>query len=271
MAHLRVTRCTNVGPQHQSAFEETDEYAEQLHDINVACHARVGYTPRPWQARAALSLHYHHNVLLIAGTGSGKSLAYQALTFLRDGMVLVVTPLNQLMEQQSEFLNAKNITSVALTEKQLEDPSVYTKIASGHYRMIFASPERTLAKEGPLWELITRRDQSFLKQLLYVDVDEAHLVFDWGHSFRPDYANIPALRPYLRKRNVPIVAMTATVNCDKIQRLAKVLEFDGDRCILIRETTNRPNIYYAVVASTIAYTADDHLNQYFLPIHIPHA
>jgi superfamily II DNA helicase RecQ len=115
-------------------------------------------------------------------------------------------------------LNDKNITSIALTEKQLAEPSLYPKIISGHYKIIFASPERTLAKEGPLWELITRKDQSFLKQLLYVVVDEAHLVFDWGHSFRHDYANIPALRPYPRKHNVPMIAMTVTANTDKIQR-----------------------------------------------------
>jgi superfamily II DNA helicase RecQ len=79
---------------------------------------------------------------------------------------------------------------------------------AGDYKVIFvASPERTLAKlEGPLWELITKSDQSFLKRLLYVLIDEAlHLVFDWGHSFRPQYANIPALRPYLRKCDIPII------------------------------------------------------------------
>jgi ATP-dependent DNA helicase RecQ len=188
--------------------------------------------------------------MLISGTGSGKSMAYQALALLRDGVILVIAPLNQLMEQQSESLRAAGITSIALTAEQLEEPGVYRKLMAGDYKVIFASPERTLAKEGPLWELITKSDQSFLKRLLYVVIDEAHLVFDWGHSFRPQYANIPALRPYLRKHDIPIIAMTATANIDKVRRLSQVLEFDSDRSILIRQTTNRPNIYYAVKGIT---------------------
>jgi superfamily II DNA helicase RecQ len=40
--------------------------------------------------------------------------------------------------------------------------------------------------------------------------------------------------------------MTATANAEKVNRLLKVLEFDADRSIMIHETTNRPNIFYAV-------------------------
>jgi superfamily II DNA or RNA helicase len=232
------------------AFEETDAYQRQLSDLNIAGQARFGHSPRPWQSRAALALHHKHNVMLISGTGSGKSMAYQALCLLRDGVVLVIAPLNQLMEQQAESLRAKGITSIALTAAQLDEPGVHGKLIAGEYKVIFASPERTLAQEGPLWELITKSDQSFLKRLMYVVIDEAHLVFDWGQSFRPQYANIPALRPYLRKCDIPIIAMTATASTDKVRRLSQVLEFDSDRSILIRETTNRPNIYYAVKGIT---------------------
>jgi superfamily II DNA helicase RecQ len=231
------------------AFEETAEYAEKLCDINQACLAKVGHIARHWQARAALALQHRHNVLLISATGSGKSLAYQALTFLRDGIVLVIMPLNQLMDQQVSSLEAIGIPSVALTAEQ-QEPGLFKKILEGHYKIVFVSPERTLAREGALWELITSKDQAFLNKLLYVVVDEAHLVFDWGQSFRPAYANIPALRPYLRKCNIPMIAMTATANSAKIERLLKTLEFDAGQSIMLHETTNRPNIYYAVTPIT---------------------
>jgi ATP-dependent DNA helicase RecQ len=236
---------SRVSTSQKLAFEESDGYQRELSDLNIACQARFGHSPRPWQSRAALALHHKHNVMLISGTGSGKSMAYQALPLLRNGIVLVIAPLNQLMDQQAEALQACGIPSIALTEERA-DSGVYPRIAAGQYKVVFASPERTLAREGPLWELVTRKDSTFMEQLLYVVVDEAHLVFDWGNSFRPAYANIPALRPYLRKFQIPMIAMTATAKAEKIERLLKVLEFDADRSIMIHESTNRPNIFYAV-------------------------
>jgi hypothetical protein len=44
---------------------------------------------------------------------------------------------------------------------------------------------------------------------------------------------IPALRPYLRKCELPIIAMTATASSDKVRRLSQVLEFDSDRSIFL--------------------------------------
>jgi superfamily II DNA helicase RecQ len=234
---------TSTSPE--VAFEQTEAYKALLVDLEVACRVKFGHSPRPWQARAALALHHKYNVMLIAGTGSGKSMAFQALPLLQNGLILVIAPLNQLMEQQADSLRASGISTVALTADKME-PGLFDQILEGHYQIVFASPERTLAREGPLWELITNKNQAFLNQLLYVVVDEAHLVFDWGESFRPAYANIPALRPYLRKCNIPMIAMTATANSAKIERLLKTLEFDAGQSIMLHETTNRPNIYYAV-------------------------
>jgi superfamily II DNA helicase RecQ len=109
-------------------------------------------------------------------------MAFQALPLLRNGIILVIAPLNQLMDQQAEALQASGILSIALTAERV-DSGVYPRIVAGQYKVVFASPERTLAREGPLWQLITRKDSTFPEQLLYVVVDEAHLVFDWANSF----------------------------------------------------------------------------------------
>jgi ATP-dependent helicase YprA (DUF1998 family) len=98
---------TSISPK--LAFEESQTYQIQLNDLDIACRARFGHSPRPWQARAALALQHKHNVMLISGTGSGKSMAYQALALLQDGAILVIAPLNQLMEQQSESFRAAGI------------------------------------------------------------------------------------------------------------------------------------------------------------------
>jgi superfamily II DNA helicase RecQ len=57
------------------------------------------------------------------------------------------------MDQQVESLRGIGIPSVALTAEQMTEPTIIPEISSGHYKMVFASPELTLAKEGHLWGL----------------------------------------------------------------------------------------------------------------------
>jgi ATP-dependent helicase YprA (DUF1998 family) len=57
--------------------------------------------PRDWQAHAIQAICDGRDVLIRAGTGTGKSLVFQAMTLVRDdAIVLVVAPLNGLMENQ---------------------------------------------------------------------------------------------------------------------------------------------------------------------------
>jgi hypothetical protein len=50
---------------------------------------------------------------------------------------------------------------------------------------------------------------------------------------------MPAPRPYLDRYNIPIIRMTATANVEKLKSLCRILQFDKENGILIRETTNR--------------------------------
>jgi hypothetical protein len=77
---------------------------------------------------------------------------------------------------------AWGIQAVALTQAVLEDTQVYPKVAAGHYQIVFASPEGTLARDGPRWSLLTKKDSS-IKKLLFVAVDQVHLVLDGAESF----------------------------------------------------------------------------------------
>jgi ATP-dependent DNA helicase RecQ len=250
---MRFMSRTSTSPEQQ--FETRSEYHNLHRAFETACQIRADVSPRSWQTRAALALHYKHNVMLVAATGSGKSMAYQSLPLLRpNGTVLVIAPLNQLMAQQVERMRQWGIQSVALTEATLkEDTQVYRRIAAGEYQVIFASPECTLATDGPLWGLLNA--SSFRKRLMYVAIDEVHLVLDWGKNFRPAYANITAIRPCLNHDEIPIIAMTATANVEKLKELCRLLQFDEEASILIRETTNRANICYAVKEITAGESA----------------
>jgi superfamily II DNA helicase RecQ len=62
---------------------------------------RVPDSLHPWQAHAIDKILSGHDILISAGTGSGKSLVFQSLALAEpDAVVLVIAPLNALMETQ---------------------------------------------------------------------------------------------------------------------------------------------------------------------------
>jgi|SRR3981189_1426296 len=62
---------------------------------------RFSVSTRQWQAHAMQALLEGNNVLVRAGTGSGKSLIFEAMTLSkRDAVVLVVSPIIALMNSQ---------------------------------------------------------------------------------------------------------------------------------------------------------------------------
>ena len=59
------------------------------------------HQPRNWQMHAIERVRQHHDVLVRAGTGSGKSLVFQAMAVSHSkAIVLVISPLLSLMENQ---------------------------------------------------------------------------------------------------------------------------------------------------------------------------
>jgi superfamily II DNA helicase RecQ len=71
------------------------------HEISERFHLKLHH----WQAHAIDTLIGGNDVVITAGTGSGKSLVFQALALARPGaIVLVLAPINGLMENQVSHL-----------------------------------------------------------------------------------------------------------------------------------------------------------------------
>lgn len=171
----------------------------------------------PGQADATEALLGGHDVLLVAPTGSGKSLVYLVGGALSDGPTLVVSPLLALQQDQIDAieaapgdLHAARISS-AETERQREE--TLDRAGAGELDFLFLSPEQLANDE-------VRRRLAGLDPGL-VAVDEAHCVSAWGHDFRPDYLRLGELIGELGGPRV--VAMTATaappVREDIVERL----------------------------------------------------
>ena len=144
------------------------------------------------------------DVLAIMPTGSGKSLCYQLPALLRDGLTVVVSPLIALMRNQVAQLCGCGVAAAALNSANdpRENRSVLERIGRGDLRLVYVAPER-LAKPDTL-DLFKRAKIALLA------VDEAHCISQWGHDFRPEYAELGKVRTALGE--VQTVAFTATAD-----------------------------------------------------------
>jgi ATP-dependent DNA helicase RecQ len=159
---------------------------------------------RPGQGDIVGAVLNGHDVLAIMPTGSGKSLCYQLPALLRDGLTVVVSPLIALMRNQVAQLCGCGVAAAALNSANdpRENRSVLDRIARGELRLVYVAPER-LAKAETL-DLFKRA------RIAMLAVDEAHCISQWGHDFRPEYAELGKVRAALGE--VQTVAFTATAD-----------------------------------------------------------
>ncbi|KAF4518102.1 hypothetical protein B566_EDAN007803 [Ephemera danica] len=161
------------------------------------------FRPLQWQIIYNI-LHHRRDICAIMSTGYGKSLCYQYPAMYSGGVVLVVSPLIALMEDQVIALKVANIPACFLGSAQSESSTVSNDILHNKYSIIYVSPEYCQGEVG------TRLLQSMNEKLkmTLIAVDEAHCVSQWGHDFRGSYRKVGDMRKIFP--SVPILAVTAT-------------------------------------------------------------
>ncbi|WP_210504407.1 RecQ family ATP-dependent DNA helicase [Nocardioides xinjiangensis] len=190
----------------------------------------------PGQEDAVLALLDERDVLLVAPTGSGKSLVYQVAGLLLGGCTVVVSPLLALQQDQVDSLEEAGLTAARLSSAESESAraAVLEAARSGEVRFLLLAPEQ-LANPEVLAEIASIEPR-------LVAVDEAHCVSSWGHDFRPDYLRLGDLVAQLGKPRV--VAMTATAALPTQQDIVERLGLRDPRIVLTG--FERDNIALAV-------------------------
>ena len=123
------------------------------------------------------------NVFVNLPTGFGKSLTYQGLPILYDvlhsrdrgsSLLLVISPLKSLMEDQVAYLASKGVPAVRIIGN--EDTEIIQQVINGCYPLEFGSPEAVLS-------ITTWRDilssSAFKEKLIGVAIDEANCITQW--------------------------------------------------------------------------------------------
>nr|GMD07873.1 ATP-dependent DNA helicase Q-like SIM isoform X1 [Ipomoea batatas] len=187
----------------------------------------------------------HRDCLVLAATGSGKSLCFQIPALLTGEVVVVISPLISLMHDQCLKLAKHGISACFLGSGQI-DRSVEKKAMNGLYSIIYVCPETILRLIKPLQNLVESRGIALFA------IDEVHCVSKWGHDFRPDYRQLSILRENFRvdtlkslKFDVPLMALTATAtNCVR-EDILKSLKMSNETQIVCTSFF-RPNLRFSV-------------------------
>ncbi|CAB9539147.1 ATP-dependent DNA helicase RecQ [uncultured Gammaproteobacteria bacterium] len=192
---------------------------------------------RPLQEAVVDKILNREDVLLILPTGGGKSLCYQLPALLMEGVVVVVSPLLALMQDQVHGLTAKGIRSVMMSSMQSmeEIRQAQNDLQNGAVKLVFVAPER-LQNEQFLNFLTTLK-------IAFFAIDEAHCVSEWGHEFRADYRQLGLLKS--RFPEVGIAAFTATATTQVEKDIVNQLQFSRSDNI-IRGKIYRDNLFISV-------------------------
>lgn len=91
------------------------------------------------------------DIICMAGTGMGKTLAFWSLLALKDmGVLIIVTPLNQLGKQSVNFLEKASIQSISISAETASRANFrvnkrLSSVSYNHLIIVFTTGHRRLA------------------------------------------------------------------------------------------------------------------------------
>ncbi|MGN6625371.1 MAG: RecQ family ATP-dependent DNA helicase [Tepidisphaeraceae bacterium] len=191
------------------------------------------------------------DVVCVMPTGAGKSLCYQLPAVVQGGLTLVVSPLISLMEDQVRQLRERNIPAHFLNSSQpiALQRDVLAEVSGDFNGLLYVAPER-FAHPG-FQAAIAKLSVRLLA------IDEAHCVSQWGHDFRPEYAQLGQVRTRLGS---PVtIALTATATDDVREDIIHLLHLREPRMTITG--FDRPNLRYAARCVDRAREKDDVLHE----------
>ena len=201
---------------------------------------QYGYTDfREGQEEAILAALNGKDTLVMLPTGTGKSICYQITGYCLDGIVLIISPLLSLMQDQVDQMKRmgeKRVTALNSLMSSEERKWVMSHLTD--YKFIFLSPEM-LQQKYILAKLKTVK-------ISMLAIDEAHCISQWGMDFRLEYLGLGLVREELN--NPLTMALTATATEVVREEILASLFLEEEKTIQVLYSVDRPNIALTTVS-----------------------
>ncbi|CAD2090202.1 ATP-dependent DNA helicase Q1, putative [Plasmodium vinckei brucechwatti] len=238
-------------------------------DINKARNALNDYFNYPdfkeKQIECLNGIKNFEHILNIMPTGGGKSLIYQIMPLIVDGISIVISPLISLIQDQVKSLRNRNIFSETINSSlnKKENQNILAMLKSFNdcnIKVLYITPETATSPQFmPLLEELYLNGKISL-----ISIDEVHCISTWGCDFRKSYRLLSKLLnacPYVRIYSCTATA-TKHVERDIITNLGfhdlnnnnkndneDINMYKGLK--IVRTSFNRPNIKYVIIYSDL--------------------
>ena len=211
----------------------------------TALRATFGFDSFRGQQEAAVrALLSRRDVLLIAPTGTGKTVCYALPAVVRGFTTVVVSPLIALMADQAAVLRGAGVGAASISGAtcQAAREATLADIDAGRIRVLLVTAEMLVGAKGSGWVASQLAALARRGRIGAIAIDEAHCVSSWGNSFRPDYARLGGLRDTFP--GVPVIAVTATATSATRGEIARSLALRNP--VVLVSPPDRPNLSYEV-------------------------
>ncbi|KAJ7177543.1 P-loop containing nucleoside triphosphate hydrolase protein [Mycena crocata] len=152
----------------------------------------LGFDVDDWKGELIRRRRQGYDSILLAGTGYGKSMIFEALAALninKSKIAIVISPLKALERDQVNEARKKGLRAQMVNEDTVS-PELWGRLRQGRDNIYYVSPEMALsASFTKLWQ-----DRTFRLRVQAVIIDEAHCIVEWGNEFRKEYARLARLR-----------------------------------------------------------------------------
>ncbi|KDN41092.1 hypothetical protein RSAG8_07646, partial [Rhizoctonia solani AG-8 WAC10335] len=193
---------------------------------------KTGFDAHDFQLDAVVALMNGKDVIVHAGTGSGKTLIFAAPHFLQHNRTSVlISPLILLQQDQQERMRKIGVTAIAVNKEVHLEPKDWDDIKNGKYQIVLLSPEMALHNE----QMHKVFDSKLFRNALI------------ARSSSHDYRGLGHIRARL-PRGIPVSAVSATLRPKVKQDVLSTLGFSADasKYVDINIGNERKNVYIGV-------------------------
>lgn len=185
----------------------------------------------------ALRVSAGYTAMVAMSTGGGKSLITQTVSYQYDNSltIIIVPTISLMLDQQrnaSSIIKPDNKKEIMYYHSGCNVDELISALDKNLVRMLFISPEALIKNIRIQDSILKANSKGYLKNLV---IDEAHIIIEWGASFRVDFQCLDSFKRLLVKDNPSLrtYLLSATFSKKVVDNL-KMFYGDDDRWIEIR-------------------------------------